>query len=139
MLFSDAKAALEWPHHQEYAFIIVSRHLDDMSGELCLHRLREKVTVGDALTIMTTSDDVTSLLVEANKAGFKLVFNKKDFISLQTFLTSVLNNRTLNLKGKILYIEDQKSVAASTVALFIKLSVRYSSRNKYKRCGKIFF
>ncbi len=35
----------------------------------------------------------------------------KDIDSIQAFLTSVLNNRTLNLKGNILYIEDQKSIA----------------------------
>ena len=50
--------------------------------------------------------------------AIKLVFNKKDLGSIQTFLTSVLNNRTLNLKGKILFIEDQQSVADATVAIF---------------------
>ena len=117
-VFSTAKAAIEVNKNVEYAFIFVSRYLDDTSGELFLHRYREKNTLGDALPIMITSDDVSDVMLDANNAGFKLVFNRKDIDSIQVFLTSVLNNRTLNLKGNILYIEDQQSVAAATVALF---------------------
>lgn len=117
-IYSSSKEALEAEKNTEYAFILVSRYLDDTSGELFLHRYREKYSLGDTLTIMLTADEVSDVMLEANKAGFKLVFNKKDIASIQTFLTSVLNNRTLNLKGQILYVEDQKSVAAATVALF---------------------
>ena len=117
-IYATGKEALEQTKKVDYAFIMVSRHLEDSSGELFLHRYREKFSLDDALTIMTTSDEVSEVMLEANKAGFKLAFNKKDIISLQTFLTSVVNNRTLDLKGRILFIEDQKSVAAATVALF---------------------
>lgn len=116
--FSSGKAALEASQHSEYAFIFVSRYLEDTSGELFLHQFRERYTLGGALPIMITSDVVSEIMMEANQAGFKLVFNKKDIESIQTFLTGVLNNRTLNLKGNILFIEDQLSVAAATVALF---------------------
>lgn len=117
-LYATAKEALESNKRVEYAFILVSRYLDDTTAELFLHRYRESHPLGDALTIMITADEVSEIMMDANKAGFKLVFNKKDIDSIQTFLTSVLNNRTLNLKGKILYIEDQKSIADVTVALF---------------------
>jgi len=116
--YATGKEAFESGEKTEYTFILVSRYLDDTSGELFLHRYREKHPLGDALTIMITADNVSDIMLDANKAGFKLVFNKKDIESIQTFLTSVLNNRTLNLKGRILYIEDQKSVAATTIALF---------------------
>ena len=115
---SSGKEALESTHRDEYAFILVSRHLEDMGGEIFLYHFREKFSVGDALTIMTTSDAVTDVMMDANKAGFKLVFNKKDITSIQSFLTSVLNNRTLDLKGQILYVEDQQSLAESTISLF---------------------
>lgn len=117
-IYSSGKTALEAMSNVEYAFIFVSRYLDDTSGELFLHHYREKHTLGDALPIMITSDEVSEVMLDANKAGFKLVFNRKDIESIQVFLTSVLNNRTLNLKGNILFIEEQKSVAAATVALF---------------------
>jgi len=117
-VFSSGTTAMEASSHAEYAFIFVSRYLDDTSGELFLHRYREKYSLGEALPIMVTSDDVSDVMLEANKVGFKLIFNRKDIESIQVFLTSVLNNRTLNLKGNILFIEDQQSVAAATVALF---------------------
>lgn len=117
-IYATGKEALEQTDKVDYAFIMVSRYLEDSSGELFLHRYRDKFSLGDALTIMTTSDEVSEVMVEANKAGFKIAFNKKDIISLQTFLTGVVNKRTLNLKGKILFIEDQKSVAAVTISLF---------------------
>lgn len=117
-IFATAEEALSSETKPEYAFIVVSRYLDDTTGELFLHRYQEKYFLGDALTIMLTSDDVSELMMAANQAGFKLVFNKKDLNSIQAFLSSVLNNRTLNLKGKILFIEDQKSVAEFTKSLF---------------------
>jgi len=116
--YSTAEEALQSDKKPEYAFILVSRYLDDMSADLFLHHYREKYLLADALTIMLTADEVSDIMMDANKAGFKLVFNKKDIDSIQTFLTSVLNNRTLNLKGRILYIEDQKSVADVTIAIF---------------------
>ena len=117
-IYSTGKEALEAAKNTEYVFILVSRYLDDTSGELFLHHYRENHPLGDALTIMITADKVSEIMLDANKAGFKLVFNKKDIDSIQAFLTSVLNNRTLNLKGNILYIEDQKSIALATIALF---------------------
>ena len=117
-IYTNAKDALDSDTKPEYAFIMASHYLEDTTGELFLHRYREKYSMGDALPIMITGDEVSEIILDANKAGFKLVFNKKDIDSIQTFLTSVLNNRTLNLDGKILYVEDQKSIAAVTVALF---------------------
>ncbi|MFK5914324.1 MAG: diguanylate cyclase [Woeseiaceae bacterium] len=117
-IYSTGEAALHGSSGAEYAFIIVSRYLSDMNGDLFLYRYREKFSLSDALTIMLTSDDISDMMLEANEAGFKLVFNKKDIDSIQTFFTRVVNNRTLDLKGKILYIEDQISVANATIALF---------------------
>jgi CheY-like chemotaxis protein len=117
-IYATGKEVLESTKMVEYAFILVSRYLDDSSGELFLHRYKAEHPLADTLIIMTTSDEVSEVTMEANKAGFKIAFNKKDIIAIQSYLTSIVNNRTLDLKGKILYIEDQKSVAAVTVSLF---------------------
>ncbi len=77
-VYSRGKEALEAAKDIEYAFILVSRYLDDTSGELFLHHYREKHPLGDALTIMITADEVSEIMLDANKAGFKLVFNKRD-------------------------------------------------------------
>ena len=117
-IFSSGKAAIETDCNTEYAFIFVSRYLDDTSGELFLHHYREKYTLGDALPILITPEVVFEVMFDANKAGFKLVFNEKDIDSIQVFLTSVINNRALDVKGNILLIEEQHSVAASIISLF---------------------
>ena len=116
--YVSGKEALESTKYVEYAFIMVSRQLEDTSGELFLHQYRAKHPLGDTLTIMLTSDEIADVVMDENNAKFKLVFNKKDIGSIQTFLSGVLNNRTLNLKSQILYIEDQKSIASAITALF---------------------
>jgi len=66
---------------------------------------------------MMPSDDVSKLMIDANQAGFKLVFDKKDIHSLHTFLIRVVNSRTLDLLADILYIEDNQANAEMTTAL----------------------
>ena len=117
-IYATGKDALESAKKPEYAFIFVSRYLEDMGGELFLHHYQQKYFLADALTVMITQNEVTEIMLEANKAGFKLVFNEKDINSIHSFLIRVVNNRTLDLHGKILYIEDQDSIAAMTTALF---------------------
>ena len=73
--FRSGKEALDASHEEEYAFIIVSRYIDEINGEMFLHNFREKFPIGDALTIMLTSDEVSKVILGANQAGFKLVFN----------------------------------------------------------------
>lgn len=111
------KEALEGDGKRQYDFIIVSRHLEDVGAELFLIRFREHHYIDDALTIMLTAETVEDVYYEANKAGYKLVFSKKDFPSIERFLLGAVNSRTIDLKARILYVEDTKSVAARTSAL----------------------
>ncbi|MCW9030980.1 MAG: response regulator, partial [Gammaproteobacteria bacterium] len=60
-IFENAEEALKSTTKAEYAFILVSRYLDDTTGELFLHRYREKYVLGEALTIMLTSGEVSSV------------------------------------------------------------------------------
>lgn len=77
--FDNGKAALE-ASHDEYTFIIVSRTLGDLSGEVFLKLFSLQHGMGNALTIMLTASDVASIVQDANKAGYKLVFNKKTLV-----------------------------------------------------------
>lgn len=116
-IFTSGKDLFESGQNKEYAFIIVSRYLDDMSGELFMYHYRKQFTLGDALTIMITADEVSEVKLDATKAGFQQVFNKKEIDLIQSYLTDALNKHALDLNGHILLVEDQKSVAAATVAL----------------------
>ncbi len=116
-IYTSAADALE-ASHDEYTFIIVSRTLEDISGEIFLDLYGVKHGLGNALTILLTSNEDSEKLLEANKAGFKLVFNKKKLESLQETVIRTINTLTLDLEADILFIEDAQSVADLTVNLF---------------------
>jgi len=94
--FSSGKAALE-ANHNGYTFIIVSRTLEDLSGEVFLKLYSLKHGLGSALTIMLTASEVTEILLDANNAGYKLVFTKKNLGSFQELIVRILNKRILDL------------------------------------------
>ena len=132
------KSAIESEHNYEYAFIVVSRHLEDMGGELFLHRYRENHHVGEALTIMISNENNSRVLLDATKAGYKLVFDKKDINSMQAFLKSVVNYRTLTLNGQILYLEEHKSAAAETINLFVNYKAEVNHVNNVLKMQNAF-
>ncbi len=103
-----------------FDFIIVSRHLDDISAELFLVRFREQHHIDDALTIMLSNDAVAEVYYEANKAGYKLVFNKKDFPAIKDFILSAVNSRTIDLQAKILYLENEPHLSHLTSNLLAR-------------------
>ena len=117
-MYTSGREALEATHNDAYTFIIASRTLGDISGEIFLQLFRDQHGFHDALTIMLTANSTDGILLEANKAGYKLVFNKQNLKSLQDFIIKVMNTRTLDLDAKILYIEDSQSIADATLSLF---------------------
>ena len=66
-VYSSGKEALEAAKNVEYAFVLVSRYLDDTSGELFLHHYRENHPLGNALTIMITADEVSEVMMERSE------------------------------------------------------------------------
>lgn len=118
-IYSKSTDALE-ATHDEYTFIIVSRTLEDISGEVFLKLYGVKFGLGDALTILLTSTDDSEALMEANKSGYKLVFHKKHIESLQDIVIRVANSRALDLEANILLVEDSRSVSDVMMDLFEK-------------------
>ena len=116
-IFSTAKEALE-SSHDGYDFILVSRTLEDLTGELFLKRYGLEYGLSDALTILLTSEKPNKVMLDANQAGYKLVFNKNNIEELHTVITKILNVRALKLEANILFIEDSKSVAGVIISLF---------------------
>jgi len=128
-IYSSAKEALE-ASHDDYTFILVSRTLKDISGEIFLSQYAIQHSLGDALTILLTSSEVNEIMLEANKAGYKLVFNRKNIESLHDIVIRILNSRILELEANILFIEDSKSIADVISSLFRenKATVHHVSR-----------
>ena len=116
-IYSSGKDVLE-ASHDDYTFILVSRTLKDMSGEIFLQRFGIQHGLGDALTILLTSSKVSDLMLEANQAGYKLVFNKNNLDALQDLVIRILNSRILELDADILLVEDSQTIAKVITALF---------------------
>lgn len=128
-VYSTGKEALE-TSHDEYTFIIVSRSLRDISGEIFLQHYAVKHGLGQALTILLTSSEVSRITLEANKAGYKLIFNKKNLESFQNAIIRMLNSLILDLEANVLFIEDTQSMADLIVSLFKenKTTIQHVSR-----------
>ena len=116
-IYTTGKEALE-ASHGEYAFILASRTLEDITGEIFLQHYAVQHGLANALTILLTSSEISSVMLNANKAGYKLVFHKKNLESLQDIIISILNSHTLELEANILFIEDTHSIANMIVKLF---------------------
>ncbi len=106
------------PEHDDYAFILVSRELEGISGEIFLKLFSGKYGLGDALTILVTANDDDEMVAEAKKAGFGQVINRNQLASLQEVIRHEVNARTLDLAVSVLLVEDSPSIAKLIVNLF---------------------
>ena len=116
-IFSSAKEALE-AKHNEYTFILVSRTLKDLSGEVFLQRFGVQHGLNDAQTILITSEDVEEVKIEAFSAGYIHVLNKDNVLKIQETIIQLLNTHVLELEADVLFIEDSQSIADLVVNLF---------------------
>lgn len=124
--FATGEEGLRAVRDTAYDFILATRYMEDMGGEVFLHRARERGDITSALTILITTDDVVGVLMAANAVGYKIVFHKKDVNALQDFIVEVANNKILNLEGKVLYIEAQINLAKATMDLFARQRTKIS-------------
>jgi len=118
VVFTTGEAALAQDSGRHYDFIIVSQHLKDMEAELFLVRFREYQYIDDALTIMLAVNTIEDTYYDANEAGYKLIFNKKDFPLIGRFLLEAVNRRTIDLDARIMCVEGSNSDADLTSTLF---------------------
>ena len=118
-IYSTGKEALE-SSHDDYNFIVVARTLEDTTGEIFLQKYKIDFGLGDALTILLMSKSVNNMMIEANKAGYKIVFDKNNLNQLHDIVTDILNSRILDLEANILLVEDSLSIANVMIRLFKK-------------------
>ena len=118
-IYSTGKEALE-SSHDDYNFIVVARTLEDTTGEIFLHKYKIAYGLGDALTILLTSKSTNNIMLEANQAGYKIVFVKDNLSKLHEIITNILNSKTLDLEANILLVEDSLSIANVITSLYKK-------------------
>jgi two-component system, cell cycle response regulator len=136
-IYASAKEAME-DVHGEYTFIVVARTLEEISGEIFLTHYGVKHGLGNALTILTVADNAETYLVEAHKAGFKLVFGKDNLGSLQDIVTNIINKLSLDLTANILLIEDSEIVSEMMADLLETNGSKVTRISNLKNLAEIF-
>lgn len=116
-IYSSGKDALE-AEHSEYTFIIVSRTLEDVSGDIFLKRFAVQHNLGNAFTIMLTSDHIEENELNDIASDYSKVLSKKDISSLAQIVRNAINSQALKLDANILLIEDSQSIADLVLSLF---------------------
>ncbi len=110
----SASECLQLLDDDDFAFICISMHLQDMSGiELC-KGIRRSGSHAYTPVILFTSEYSPRLLSEALAAGVTEIFNKaKDLDQLVAYIKR-FSLQHLPLKGRVLYVEDSKSLRMQT-------------------------
>ncbi len=113
---STANAALALLEKGGVDAVIVAMHLGDVSGQKLCEWIRANPLWAKLPVVMTTSSTCSKEVRAALEAGVTEVFLKDEVEKINDFLVSLCQQAGCQM-GKLLYIEDSKSVAAVTAAL----------------------
>ncbi len=112
----SAKEALSVADGEEFDLICLARHLPDADGlELC-EKLKYAGANKHTPVFMLTSKRDDELVTAARAAGIREVFEKTSVPELKVLFANLTKSERLvdRIKGKVLYVEDQQSVANMT-------------------------
>lgn len=121
--FSDGESAINSDNSIEYSFIIVSNNIKNMNSDLFLHQFRNRHDVSNTQVVFLYSDG-DNVTEDSATARSRLIFSAADLDSIKKYILNIINNRTLDLQGDILYIEDQEVEATVTMSLFKNYGVQ---------------
>ena len=108
--------ALDLLQINRFDLICVSMFLDDMDGVVFSLYLRAEPLTKHIPLIMVTSSEDQRALDKAIAVGVTEVFAKKDVDAISEYVTSfvVKHGQPEIMSGRLLYVEDSRSVAAKT-------------------------
>jgi len=105
---SSGVEALALLNQESIDLVCLPLFLDDMDGlELC-HSIRKIELYNNTPIILITADNAPLLMKKALQVGVTDIFDKKNINALISFILS-LSQEEMQLKGKVLYVEDSKS------------------------------
>ena len=122
--FSDGESAINSDNSIEYSFIIVSNNIKNMNSDLFLHQFRNRHDVSNTQVVFLYSDGDDNVTENSATVRSRLIFSAADLDSIKKYILNIINNRTLDLQGDILYIEDQEVEATVTMSLFKNYGVQ---------------
>lgn len=104
---------------QNVDLVCTSLFLEDMDAFMFCSYLRKLPETGHLPIILVTSSDDKSAMIKAISVGVTEVFFKNELDKISNYASQLVIQvgQSGKLQGKILYVEDSKSVAAVTMAL----------------------
>lgn len=111
--------ALDVLKNSRFDLVCVSMFLKDMDGVIFSSRLRAEPTTKHVPLIMVTSSDDRQALDKAIAVGVTEIFAKKNLKGIGKYAANIVmqQGEAETTSGKVLYVEDGKTVAAMTKAL----------------------
>lgn len=110
--------ALTLLREQPFDLVFVAMHLQDMDGPMFSSQLRADSRTRQIPLVMITSNEDKQLLDEAFSAGVTEIFAKHELHKITSYTAQFSrkkHNKTMS--GRILYLEDNPSMANTTSAL----------------------
>lgn len=116
---NNGTEAFELLDSQDFDLVCVAMFLKDMDGISLTSELRHKPKYLHTPLIMVTSVEDPSAMVKASSVGVTELFSKKDLAKIAEYVAEFVLHQGVSetLQGHILYVEDSRSVALTTIML----------------------
>lgn len=116
---SSASLALDLLAQQGFDLVCVAMFLEDMDGVMFSSRLRANPATAHLPLIMITSSEDKKSLAQALAVGVTELFAKNDLARISHYISQFVMQQggADRLSGRVLYVEDSRSIAMKTQAL----------------------
>ena len=124
---SSGTQCLQQLEHEYFDFICISMHLKGLTGVELIKQIRESSKHTYTPIILLTSEESSQLNNQAMAAGVTGIFNKtRDLDQLVAYIKRFTYQHQ-HIDGKILYVEDARSLRISTTEILEEKGLRVTS------------
>jgi len=122
---SSGAKGLELAAAEGVDMVCSALHLPDMSGIELAKQLRSKPQTRHLPVVMLTAENDKAVLGQAMEAGITEIFSKSDTLCLGGYLQYLAHQHATgqSTQGRVLYVEDNPSMAELTQLLLAQLGV----------------
>ncbi|MBI5461622.1 MAG: diguanylate cyclase [Gammaproteobacteria bacterium] len=120
---ADGWSALRALQQGSYDMLCLGLHLPDMNGLDVCRQLRAEAATALLPIVLLTSDDKETTLKESLEAGITEVLRKSNFAELSRAFRQLLGGMRMQVKGRVLYVEDSQMASTVTLHLLEKMGL----------------
>ena len=124
---SSGAQCLQQLEYDKFNFICISMHLEGLTGVELIKQIRETNQHAYTPIILLTSEESSQLNNQAMAAGVTGIFNKaRDLDQLVAYIRR-FSHQHQPIDGRILYVEDSRSLRASTTEILEQKGLQVTS------------